>query len=552
MKVLLSSTMTMLLLLAACGEQPEETAASPLDVMPDAALFSIALVDPAAVIAAMDSYAAGVPVLGESAVSGWILSALNCADMSELDGRLGIRSDGGLTVYMESMMPQSMGAALTVSDPTVFWANIGLTPQPAEPIDDHEVTSIPVDFGSIYFCNTNGLLLAAGSRAGLQSMLERLDGRMPEGMPEIARGSIYMFTNVELFGPMVAGQLAMVEPQIMAEMSAQGEMNMDMMQGVMGMYFDAIELFLTSTSSWSCVLTFGPEIINGNSWVRFVPGSPLDQNVVPASVGDITHLVPAGDVMVARVCIDPATSRAAMNAVFGAMGITDIPMDMVDFWSSMTASTAMSMNFDADNPLHVTAVYEIPEGTTLEDVGAAYDSQFGMMEQFLSIPGMSFNPVETVEYGGRQWMTFGMDMDMAALQPDSVEVEAPVVQSVSWTAWFTVESGSLYLEMAPEPVTVSSILEGTYSGGYVSDMPEMDTFSDDSEIALLLNIPEYLNMAMGMAGLEVPLIDSEPVWMIAEVDLQQGGVAGSFEVSGTDMTAFIGQAIQSFAAMAQQ
>lgn len=551
MKVLLNSSLMLLLLFAACGEQPEETAASPLDVMPDEALVSIALVDPAAVIAALDGYAAGVPLLGESAVSGWILSALDCADMSELDGRLGIRSDGGLAVFMESMMPQSMGAALTVSDPAVFWANIGITPEAAEPIDGYEVTAIPVDFGSVYFCSTNGLLLAAGSRAGLQSMLERLDGRMPEGMPEVPGGSFYMYTNVELFGPMMAGQLAMIEPQIMAEMRTQGEMNMDMMQGVMGMYFDAIELFLTSTSSWSCVLTFGTENITGSSWVKFVPGSPLDRFVVPAEVGDLTGLVPAGDVMVARVSIDPATSRAAMNAVFGAMGMTDIPQEMVDFWAGTTASTAMSMALDPDNPLHFTAVYEMPEGATLEDVGAAYDAQFRMMEQFLAIPGMSLNPVETVEYGGRQWMTFGMDMDLSAFQPDTVEVEPPMVQSVSWTAWFTVDSGMLYLEMAPEPVIVTSILEGTYSGGYVSDMPEMGSFSAESEVALLVNIPGYLNMAMGMAGLEVPLIDSEPVWMRTEIDLQQGGMTSTFELSGTEMTAFIGKAIQSFAALAQ-
>ena len=554
MKTILIPIITTAMLIAACGGQAEEATAdaSPLDVMPDASLFSIAIVDPAAVVSAMDSYAAGVPLLGESAISGWVLSALDCADMSEVDSKLGIRTEGGLSVYMESMMPQSIGAALTVSDIDTFWANTGITPAEAEPLEGYSVSSIPVDFGSIYFCHTNGLLLAAGSRAGLQSMLARIDGQMPQGLPEIPEGSIYMYTNVEIFGPMVATQLEMLKPQLMAEMNAEGELDMDMMQGVMGLYFDAIGLVLNDTRSWYSVLTFGPEYITGTSSVEYIPGSTLDQYLVPVEPEDMTGLVPAGDVMIARVSIDPETSRAAINAVFQAMGITDIPQEMVDFWAESARNTAMSMVYDPNTPMHLVGVYDTPEGTTLEDVKNAYDMQFQMMGDFLSMPGLELVPVEYSQYMDREWISFGMTMDMTEMIPDTAQMEeAPVSPEISWTAWMTLHEGVLYMEMAPEPATVASMLDGSYQGPYASDMPEMAGVPASSEIVFLLNLPGYLNTAMGLSGLAVPPVDSEPVWMEMEVDLAQGGMSSSFSVSGTDLTAFVGKAIQTFGAMAE-
>ncbi|MCD4701395.1 MAG: hypothetical protein K8S24_06000, partial [Candidatus Aegiribacteria sp.] len=195
-------------LIVACGAQPEEgSLASPLDVLPETTLFSIAVLNPAAVISSIDCYASGVPLLGENALSGWILSALDCADMSEVENRLGVDIEGSAVFYMESMMPQSIGAALAVTDPDIFWANIGITPEAGEPLEGYDVSKIAVDFGNIYFCHTNGLLLGAGSRAGLKNMLENIDGNLSSNLQSIPDGSFYMYANIESFGPMVAGQL---------------------------------------------------------------------------------------------------------------------------------------------------------------------------------------------------------------------------------------------------------------------------------------------------------------------------------------------------------
>ncbi|MBD3278143.1 MAG: hypothetical protein GF388_07580, partial [Candidatus Aegiribacteria sp.] len=272
-------------LFIACGGQPEEaeeTTASPLDVLPETSLFSIAMVSPAGMIESIDGYCSTVELLGENAVSGWILSALDCADMSEVDAKLGVRTHGSVVVFMESMMPQSMGAALNVSDADVFWSNIGVTPAAGEPLEGYEVSTIPVDFGDLYFCHTDGLLLAAGSRAGLKSMLDRMDGDNPADLPEIPNGSFYLSADVKSFGPMVATQLEAMKPQILAGMAQSSTTGVDQqfMNNIMRMYFDAISLILNDVESFSCVLTFGPEYVNGNSSVKLVPGSILDQYLI--------------------------------------------------------------------------------------------------------------------------------------------------------------------------------------------------------------------------------------------------------------------------------
>ncbi len=552
MKTIQVLTVLTVALIVACGAQPEEgAAASSLDVLPEASLFSMAIVNPSVLISSVDGYASGVALLGSSALSGWILSALDCADMAEVGTKLGVDIDGSMVFFMESMMPQSMGAALTVTDPAVFWANIGITPEVGEQLEGYDVSKIAVDFGNIYFCHTNGLLLGAGSRAGLKNMLENIDGNLPSNMPGIPDGSFYMYANVETFGPMMASQLQMLEPQILGGMSFDSDMDMGLMQNVIGMYFDAIGLVLTETKSVTCVLSFEPEYITGSSSIDFVPGSSLDEYIVPVEIEDLTGLVPVGNVMVGRVSIDPSTSTAAMNAVFDALNLDNIPQSMITFWAEAASNTAMSMTIDADNPMHIVAVYEMPEGTQLEDVKETYDLQFSMMSGLMDMPGLTFEDVHYADFDGLEWVTFGMSMDMTAMQPDTVADSVPMAQSIAWTAWMTVHDGILYMEMANEPETVPRLIDGTYQGETAGDMPQMQNFSSSSEMVLLLNIPGYVNMAMGMSGLDVPPIDAEPVWMEVEVDFTGGGINNHFRVSGTELSVFIGQAVQMFGAMAQ-
>ena len=551
MKTIMMFAVVLAALFAACGAQPEDDAPiSALDILPDDVLFSMAIINPATVISSLDLYGSGVPVLGETSVSGWILSLLDCADMAEVETKLGIDTNGSLVLFMQSMMPQSIGVAMSVTDATVFWANTSLTPEAGEPLDGYEVSTIDVDFGKLYFCDTRGLLLGAGSRAGLQSMLERIDGSLPASLPGIPDGSFYFYADIASFGPMAASQLAMLTPTIIAGMDTTDGAEAEITEKVLGMYFDLINLILLETSSVDFVLSFESEYVTGTSSVRFVPGSSLDQFIIPVEIDDMTGLVPAGNAIAARISIDPLTSEAAMNAVFGAIGIEDIPGDMVTFWAQCSRNTAMSMTSDPDNPMHIIAVYEMPEGTGLEQVKEVYGMQFSIMENILDMPGLSLSEVQYAELDGIEWVTFGMDMDMTELQSD-VEDSAPLTQNVSWKAWLTVSDGILYLEMAEQPLIVPQIIAGTWQGETVGSMPAMRNISDSAEIAMLINVPEYLNMAMSMSGLEVPYIDADPVWLEIEVDFTGGGVTKHFRVSGTGLAAFIGQAIQMFGALSQ-
>ena len=551
MKTITMFAVVLVALFAACGAQPEDdTPISALDVLPDDVLFSMAIINPATVISSLDLYGYEVPILGETPVSGWILSLLDCADMDEVETKLGIDTNGSLVLFMQSMMPQSIGVAMSVTDAAVFWANTGLTPEDGEPLDGYEVSSIDVEFGKLYFCNTRGLLLGAGSRAGLQSMLERIDGSLPASLPGIPDGSFYFYADVASFGPIAASQLAMLKPTIIANMDTADGPDVELTEQVLGMYFDIINLFLMETSSVDFVLSFESEFITGTSSVIFVPGSSLDQCIIPAEIDDLTGLVPAGNVIAARISIDPLTSEAAMNAVFGAMGMEDIPQDMVTFWAQCSRNTAMSMISDPDNPMHIIAVYEMPEGAGLEEVHEVYDIQFSMIENILDMPGLSLSEVQYEEFEGIEWVTFSMDMDMTEIQPD-VEDSAPLAQNVSWKAWLTVSDGILYLEMGELPLTVPQLIAGNWQGETLESMPAMKNFSDSAEIAMLINVPEYLNMALSMSGLEVPSIDADPVWLEMEVDFTGGGVEKHFRVSGTGLAVFIGDAVQMFGALSQ-
>ncbi len=551
MKTIMMFAVVLVAIFAACGTQPEDDAPiSALDILPDDVLFSMAIINPAIVISSLDQYGSGIPILGETSISGWILSLLDCADMSELETKLGIDTNGSLVLFMQSMMPQSIGVAISVKDAAVFWSNIGLTPEAGEPLDGYEVSTIDVEFGKLYFCNTRGLLLGAGSRAGLQSMLERIDGSLPESLPVFPDGSFYFYANVASFGPMAASQIAMLKPQIIANMDTVEGVETALTEKILGMYFDIISLLLMETSSVDFVLSFESEFITGTSSVIFVPGSSLDQYIIPAEINDMTGLLPAGNAIVARISMNPLTSEAAMNAVYNAIGFEDIPQDMVTFWAQCSRNTAMSMTSDPDNPMHITAVYEMPEGAGLEQVHEVYDMQFSAMENILSMPGLVLSEVQYEEFDGIEWVTFGMDMDMTELQPD-VENSTSPTQNVSWKAWLTVSDGILYLEMAEQPLIVPQLIAGTWQGETLESMPAMRNISESAEIAMMINVPEYLNMAMSMSGLEIPYIEAEPVWFEVEADLTGGGIVQHFRVPGAGLAAFIGQAIQTFGALSQ-
>jgi hypothetical protein len=547
--------LSVLLLLAACGAPPEEPQpAVALDVLPDETLLTFVVVNPAAGVYAMDSYAAGVPLLGESMVSGWLLTALDCADMQEVSAKCGIDTRGTVVVYLQSMMPQSLGAALQVSDPALFWATVGLQPVLDEPIGEQEVSSFDVDFGKIYTCGTRGLLLLAGSRAGLQEMLSRLDGVLPAGLPGLPDGSIYGYANVSTFGPMAAQQIEMFRPQILSEMQGTGGPNPEMTAQIMNLYFDAIGIMLTQTESADFIATFDPEYISVTSTADFVEGSDLAGIFVPVEVRDMTGMVPAGSVAAVRVSFDPAATSTLMNAVIGALGIDSVPPEMIDFWTACTRNTAISMMSDGDNPFSMVAVYEMPDGADIGQVMEMYQTQFGIMGRIMDLPGLTFAPVELVDLDGRQWVTFGMNLDMnaftAGMAIDSTGSMPISSGGFSWTAWLTEADGLLYLEMGAEPVIVPALIQGTWTGQTAASMPEMAGFPPDAEMAMVINVPEYVNMAMGMSGIGLPRIDSEPVWMELDVDFQEGRVVHHSRVNGSSLFAFIGQAVQIFGTMA--
>ncbi len=559
--MLLAAVLVLGLLSACGGEDPEEVAegvvegtgvTSVLDPLPDSPMFSMALVDPEAVVDALDGYTAGAPMLGSEFVSGWLLSLLDCADMDEVESKFGMDVSGGISVFVEGMTPQSFGGAVSVTDADVLMGLVGLQGTPGEPLDGREVMTYPVDFGSVLTCEADGLLLIAGSRAGLQSMLDRLDGRAPEGMPDVPEGSIYSYLQVSSFGPMAAAQLQAARPSIIQGMemsSTQGDA--DMMRSAMDMYFEMIGLFLTETRMVESVTSFGPEGINISSRMDFVEGSSLAEYVLPAEVEDLSAILPAGDVAVGRFSMNPVTTEAALTAVLGSLGMDELPEEMVDLWTMIATNTAFSASSTPEEPMHILGVYAMPPEYTLEDVALSYERQFEMMGGLMDMPGLELLGPDIVEDHGRRWVRFGMYMDMAQLaeaEPGAGQME---LEPVSWTAWMTVEEGFLFLEMAEEPATLLSMLDGTAGGETAADVMSSRGLSEDSEVALLLNLPGYMEMAMSMSGVtefDAMELDCGPVWVSLEVDITEEGLMSHARVPGTEMVEFVSATVAYFSA----
>jgi len=60
-----------------------------------------------------------------------------------------------------------------------------------------------------------------------------------------------------------------------------------------------------------------------------------------------------------------------------------------------------------------------------------------------------------------------------------------------------------------------------------------------------------LLLLISQVDIDYPPIEAEPVWLEMEVDFTGGGLNKRFRVSGTGISAFVGQAIQVFGTMAQ-
>lgn len=530
-------------LLLGCTQEPAEVSSSAFDVLPDKVLFALALENPEALIGNLDKYLAEIPVLGKNVIANWIFGTIGDSSFVELQTQYGITPNGTFCVFTTSMMPQSFGGAFTVSNQDVFWSAMGTSLQESEPIDNTEVSvsTIP-NMGQIFLCFKNNLILFAGSRTLLESMIENIDGDIPGFVPDIPSAGIYLNLDMRSVGPMFAMQLGSLKQMIIEDMNNSPEtgMNPEQMDAIIDVYFDLFHIILTETENVDLLLTFGESDITGNMSAMFIPGSTLDSIIVPIQPISLTSLIPAGNVAEARISIAEETSVTLMTAYGTAFGMNPASERMVEFWAACSRNTAMTlMAPTVDNPMHIIAVYELPEGANLSDIKDAYDDQMQMSAEFLaSMEGMEITDPVIQSYGGMDWVTFGMEFTA----PDVRSSEMYTAQGdFNWTVWLTIHENQMYMEMAENP---DDLLQMFRDG--VSNPVSLEGLNPDAEVAVRLNIPGYAEMVAALIDSDYVDTEFEPVWLDMEIDIVEGGINKEFSISGIELCRFIGDAMEMF------
>jgi len=549
MKKITISLIAAFLILLGCGVEPG-TPADAFTAMPEDAMMAFAIVDPAALISNIDGYIEeGMPALGACFIENSLCSKLSVDDIDALMTQWGLDPNGTILFFMEAMAPATIGFAADAVDSDAFFAHmsdLGLTFVDADPLDNIDVTSTTIPTGNLFFAEHRSVLLAAGSRGILSSMIERLDsGGNPEDVHELAPGTLWSSMELSVMGPMAAAQLAMVRPQILAEMTVEGPDN-EMGVRMIGLYFDAISIFLNQTETVETSLVFGPEDIEGTAYIRFTPGSDLAALISsPVEVVDLTGLIPAGDVAMARVSVPPELTKAILSALTDAMGV-EFPEESLDFYADYSRNSAMSILLDdAGSFMHLVAVYQLPEGSDLEDVRTFYELQLDFTTSIMgeSAGMVDFDLTETV-YNDRTYLLFDMNLDFSSMEVDGADIpETGFPEEMSFTTWITVDGELLFVEMADTPIVLDEILSGTLERPTADSAP---VFADagSADFVMAFNLNAYIRMIMVFTGEEIDLstLPETPVWLNcwAIVDADEAMIIKHGSISGADLVSLIG------------
>jgi hypothetical protein len=548
MKKITISMILTFLMLPGCGGEPESPADA-FTAMPDDAMMAFAIVDPVALITNIDGYIdEGMPALGSCFIENTLCSKLSVDDIEALMTQWGLDPNGTILFFMEAMAPATMGFAANTVDSEVFFthmSDLGLTFTDADPLDNIAVKSTTIPTGNLFFAEHRSVLLAAGSRGTLSSMVERLDSGVNRDVYELAPGMLWSRMELSAMGPMAAAQLAMVRPQIIAEMTAEGPDN-EMGVRMIGLYFDAISIFLNQTETVETSLQFGPGDIEGTAYIRFTPGSDLAALISsPVEVVDLTGLIPAGDVAMARISVPPEVTKAILSAVTEAMGV-DFQEESLDFYADYSRNSAMSIMLDdAGSFMHLVAVYQLPEGSGLEEVRGFYELQLDFTTDIMgeSAGMVDFDLTETV-YNDRTYLLFDMNLDFSSMEIDGADIpETGFPEDMSFTTWITVDDELLFIEMADTPIVLDEILSGTLERPTADSAP---VFADagSADFVMAFNLNAYIRMIMVFAGEEIDLssLPETPVWLNcwAIVDADEAMLIKHGSVSGAALVSLIG------------
>lgn len=514
MKRFLFSVLCILLLTAGCGKGPSEQA-NPLSLVPETAMITVTLNDPAGIVRNIDGFIAdGAPVLGLNRLENLLCEQLAIQSLDSMQERYGFDPSGVVVFWMENATPNSMGLAASAPDLSLFLTlmeEMGAVLTDEEPVKGNPVYSTDTGQGTIYITGSGGVVIMAMSSAKIETLLENLSG---EGA-EVTPASLTLEFNLAMIGPIIAGQMPMARTLMMQGLAEDPEMP-DFVPGLMDVYMDGIQMVLTEADRMTVTVAAGSEDFVVTHDVTFKEGSRLAGMLVEQGGRDMLELVPGGDVATLRF-------RAPSEMAFGVTkAITDvftadIPEENLQFWSSMTSNVGMAMY--RGDPFHVVAAYEISDGITLEDVSSMYQDYLlvfgdvfrnsGVLEEAFTITDNGMVTVDGIDF-------YSLSMSIA---PDSLN-------EMSFNYWMTIHDGALLLEIADEPVLIGDVVAGRYTPAELAD---------NGDIAGQMSLQGYLSMVMAFSpeGVGLPETGSD-VMVMWDGGFENGAIHTRMTMNGGD------------------
>ncbi len=519
MKLYLVAALVVALMLMACGSDSTVEEASPLSVLPERAMISFVLNDPAALVRNIDGFIEdGAPLLGVKLLENLICEQLALPSMDSITSRYGVDPSGQVVLWMESAMPTSSGMAVSAPDFPLFISlleEMGVELTTEESIDGLPVYSMDAEQGKMFFTGTRGVALMAMSSIKLSALVSSLSS---ETQSAIAPASLNMKFNLSMIGPMAAGQMPMARMLMMQGMAADTTMPA-FVPAFMDVYMDGIESLLTQADMLEITIGTDAENFVMKKRISFIPGTELAELLVHSPATDMLDFITMGDVATVRFQM-PSEIAFEITKAFTEVFTTELDDEVLEFWSSMASNGAVSIY--NDDFIHMTAAYEVNSDVSVEDIAVMYSDYLyllmPLLEQNAELEGsFSIEDNGIVEIDGTNFYSMSM-----SILPDSTS-------SFTFNYWMTVHNGALLLETAPEPAVLLSIIAGDYVPAELTGSGEM---------AGEMSLAGYLNMvmAMGVGEMDIPEIGSDVIihW---DGGYSDGVVTGEMIMDGSDALA---------------
>ncbi|MCD4706505.1 MAG: hypothetical protein K8S62_02065 [Candidatus Sabulitectum sp.] len=520
MKSFLLPALLTALLLIACGSGDSAEEASPLSVVPERAMISIVLNDPAGMVRNIDGYIEdGAPVLGENLLENLICEQLAVSCLDSMTYRYGFDTSGQVVFWMESAMPQSMGMAASAPDFQLFTSlleEMGAELTDEEQIQGEDVYSMDTEEGTMYLAGVQGVVLMAMSSAKLEILISAL--APAASFDEVVPASLTMKFNLSMIGPMAAAQMPMARMLMMQGMAADTTMPA-YVPAIMDVYMDGIESFLTQADMMELTLVTGSEDFVFEKRLTFIPGSSLAEMLVSTSEVDMIQYITQGDVATVRFQMPPEIAFEITKA-FTEVFTSEISDENLYFWASMASNGAVSIY--NDEFMHMVAAYELTENISIEEIAVMYSDYIeafisGMEQNEEMLNSFNIQNNGIVQIDGTDFYSMSMN-----IQPDTT-------LSMTFDYWLAVHDNALFIETAPQPDILLSIISGDYTPAELEGTGEM---------AGEMSLAGYLNLIMTISpnGMDIPEIGSDVIFTW-NGGYSEGEIYSEMSMDGSDAVA---------------